>query len=258
MKVEQTALTQTATIDISGAVVQLLSAPHDRGHGLVVVQQDRMSVYDVTTPSAPVLVDELQGEGFAGAAHAEDGTLLTWGAGGLQRLSMDRGRLTRQQQISDAPTSALIRMDRGWASLSGDHLDFRGSDLAVYEQMALPSRGAARLFSARQQAMLVYDDGLATSVPGAAGRWQSAGRVDATVDWSRNARVDFGGRSMVFAPDREGGGFVVDLESASRPQVVAWYRDTPWFVQALTIGDLTATIGNGAVSLYQTRQERVL
>ena len=69
--------------------------------------------------------------------------------------------------------------------------------------------------------MLVYDDGLATSVPGAAGRWQSAGRVDATVDWSRHARVDFGGRSMVFAPDREGGGFVVDLESASRPQVVA-------------------------------------
>ena len=82
MKVVQTALTQTATIDISGTVVQLLSAPHDRGHGLVVVQQDRMSVYDVTTPSAPVLVDELQGEGFAGAAHAEDGTLLTWGAGG--------------------------------------------------------------------------------------------------------------------------------------------------------------------------------
>jgi hypothetical protein len=259
MKVVQTALTETATIDVSGGVVQLLSAPHDGGRGLVIVQPDRMSVYDVTTPAAPVLVDEFQGEGFAGATHAEDGTMLAWGAGGLQRLSLDRGRLRQQQQISKAHTSALIRVDRGWAALSGDHVEFRGADLTVYEQMELPARGMARLFPARQQAMLVYGDGLATPVRGGAGRWQSAGRVDATVDWSRSARVDFGGRPMVFAPeDRGRGGFVVDLESASRPLVVAWYREAPWFVQALTMGDLTATIGNGGVSLYQTRQERVL
>ena len=69
--------------------------------------------------------------------------------------------------------------------------------------------------------MLVYGDGLATSARGGAGRWQSAGRVNATVDWARSARVDFGGRPMVFAPeDRGPGGFVVDLESAARPLVV--------------------------------------
>jgi hypothetical protein len=70
--------------------------------------------------------------------------------------------------------------------------------------------------------------------------------------------VSFAGREMVFAPEKAGGGVVVDFESASQPQVVAWYRDAPWFLQSLTMGDLTACVEDGGVSVYRARAERVL
>jgi hypothetical protein len=259
VRIVQTALTHAATIAAPGTVVQLLSAPTDRGRGLVVVQRDRMSVYDLATPSAPLLTDEISVQGVSGVVRADDGSLITWGPAGLQRLSLDRGRVARHDRLSGAHTSALIRVAPGWATLSADHVEFRDANLAVYQQLELPGRGAPRLFSTRQQAVLVYDSGAASVLPHGAGRWEGAGRVDAGVDWSNSTRVAFAGRDMVFAPDRKGsGGVVVDFETASQPEVVAWYRDTPWFVRALTIGDLTASPENGGVLLYQTREERVL
>jgi hypothetical protein len=257
MKVVQTSLTRAATLDVGSDIVELLSAPLDRGRGLLVVQRNRMAIFDVTSAAAPVLLDDARMEGVSGIVRAEDGTFLAWGVSGVQRVSTARGRIQPLQQITNTRAWGVIATDRGWASVSENGLEFRRTNMEVCERVELPAACPARLIVARRQPAIVYADGRTAVLGGGGTQWQDVGHLTAAIDWARSVRVECAGRPMVYAPARDGGGFIVDFDSAARPNVVAWYRETPWFVRSLRIGELTAVTGRDVV-LYQTRAERVL
>jgi hypothetical protein len=259
LKIVQTSLIRGASLDVRGEPIQLLPASHASGRGIVVVLPDRLSLYDMSVPAAPALAHEYAMDGIAGASHDRDGSLMVWGDAGLLRFSTKRGEFEREEAVATDPVRSLVKTDGGWLALSERGIERRNADLAQGGRLEVASRRAVRMFASRRHDVVVHDDGAVTYLPRGANTGTSTQPVDIRADWRLSAPVEFAGRSMVFAPSTDRGGVVVDFESTRGPQVVAWYRDDPWFWRALTIGDLTVTVRRpGRLVVYQTFAERVL